>query len=43
MISFENIEFFIVLFKKASYSESSYYSAELKVIIPGKETRKGQG
>jgi hypothetical protein len=38
----ENIEFCIVLSDEASYSESSGYSAELKIIIPGKETRKGQ-
>jgi hypothetical protein len=43
MISSEKIEFFIVLFNKTSYSESSNDSAELKVVIPGKETRKGQG
>jgi hypothetical protein len=39
----ENIEFCTVLSDEVSYSESSGYSAELKIIIPRKETRKGQG
>jgi hypothetical protein len=42
MIFSQNINFFIVLFNKASYPESSDYSSELEVIIPGKEPGKWQ-
>jgi hypothetical protein len=43
MVPPEKIIFFVFLFYKTSHSESSYYSSELEVIIPGKEARKGQG